>query len=337
MRMNRSTDYSDGVPATSESDEDVSTELLRLSAREGAGERIDRYLARTLAPVSRTRIQRWFSLGAIQLDGVAVLPSRRLGGSEQIDVSPIPHEAEQAFRPDPIPLSIVHEDEHLMVVDKPAGLVVHPAAGHWRGTLMNGLLHARPDSARLPRAGIVHRLDKDTSGLMLVARSETAFERLTRALAERTIHRTYLAICSGPWPHSRTLDGPIGRDPRQRLRMAVLAPGRGKIARTHVHPMAQSPRHSLVCCQLDTGRTHQIRVHLASAGAPLLADSLYGGPAHPELQRQALHAVALGLNHPVSGEAMQYRSPLPADLEAAIRALGWAIDQVMLDLERHLT
>jgi 23S rRNA pseudouridine1911/1915/1917 synthase len=336
MRMNQTTDYSDGGGAPSEPDSEASTESLQLEARNGAGERIDRYLARVLAPVSRTRIQRWFSLGAIQLDGASVLPSRRLAGSEQIDVTPVPHEAEQAFRPDPIDLSIVHEDDHLMVVDKPAGLVVHPAAGHWRGTLMNGLLHARPDSARLPRAGLVHRLDKDTSGLILVARSETAFERLTRALAERTVHRTYLAICAGLWPQSRTLDASIGRDPRQRLRMAVLEPGRGRVARTHVHPISQTQGYSAVCCQLDTGRTHQIRVHLASVGHPLLADALYGGPAHPHLKRQALHAVALGLHHPVTGAAMQFRSPLPSDLLLALASFGWEATAVMHALERRL-
>jgi 23S rRNA pseudouridine1911/1915/1917 synthase len=334
--MNQTTDYSDGGGAASEPDPEAATESLQLEAREGAGDRIDRYLARVLAPVSRTRIQRWFSLGAIQLDGASVLPSRRLAGSEHIDVTPVPHEAEQAFRPDPIALSIVHEDEHLMVIDKPAGLVVHPAAGHWRGTLMNGLLHARPDSARLPRAGLVHRLDKDTSGLILVARSEAAFDRLTRALAERTVHRTYLAICAGQWPQSRTLDAPIGRDPRQRLRMAVLEPGRGRVARTHVHPISQTPGYSAVCCQLDTGRTHQIRVHLASAGHPLLADALYGGPAHPHLKRQALHAVALGLHHPVTGAALQFRSPLPADLQAALTSFGWEAARVMQAMEGRL-
>jgi 23S rRNA pseudouridine1911/1915/1917 synthase len=332
--MNRATDYSDGGALEQPEAHGSEDNAIRVSAQSGAGDRIDRFLARMLAPVSRSRIQRWFSLGAIHVDGALVLPSRRLAGTEQIDVTPLPHEAEQSFLPDPVDFPIVHEDAHLMVVDKPAGLVVHPAAGHWRGTLMNGLLHARPDSARLPRAGIVHRLDKDTSGLMLVARSESAYERLTKMMAERRIHRSYLAVCCGEWPQPRSLDAPIGRDSRQRLRMAVVEGARGKPARTHVHPIAVSQQLSLLCCRLETGRTHQIRVHLAWAGHPLLADPLYGGRPHALIHRQALHAVALGLEHPHSGARVQYRSPVPADLQALLEAAHWDAASVSDALER---
>lgn len=316
--MNQSADYNDGAD-----DEGVSSAPAQhFDALTGAGERIDRFLARQLAPVSRTRIQRWFELGAVTVDGRAVLPRRKLSGFERIEVIPIPHEAETAFAPDPVDFQIIHEDSHLMVIDKPVGLVVHPAAGHWRQTLMNGLLHVRPDSARLPRAGIVHRLDKDTSGLMLVARSERAFEALTRMMAERSVRRTYLAVCHGAVREPLLLERPIGRDPRHRQRMAVLEEGRGRDARTHVHPLLVSEALSLVCCRLETGRTHQIRVHLASAGHPLLADRLYGGNVHALIDRQALHAVALGLMHPESGEPLQFRCVLPEDMAAVVRGLG---------------
>lgn len=316
--MIQSADYSDG------GDEEVASAIAtqHFDALAGAGERVDRFLARVLAPVSRTRIQRWFELGAVTVDGSNVLPRRKLSGFERIEVTPIPHEAETAFAPDPVDFQVFHEDAHLMVVDKPVGLVVHPAAGHWRHTLMNGLLHARPDSARLPRAGIVHRLDKDTSGLMLVARSERAFDALTRMLAERRIHRTYLALCHGALREPLTLERPIARDPRHRQRMAVVEEGRGRDARTHVAPLMVTDQLSLVCCRLDTGRTHQIRVHLAAAGFPLLADRLYGGSTHPQIDRQALHAFALGLAHPVSGQPLQFWSALPADFESVVTSLG---------------
>ncbi|MFZ9407889.1 MAG: RluA family pseudouridine synthase [Burkholderiaceae bacterium] len=327
--MNQSIDYSD-------EGRDPGEDVQRLTAAPGAGQRVDRFLAQALAPVSRTRIQRWLSLGAILLDGAVVLPSRRLSGLEQIEVTPLPHEAETAFAPDPVDFGVVFEDEHLMVVDKPVGLVVHPAAGHWRGTLMNGLLHSRPDSARLPRAGIVHRLDKDTSGLMLVARSERAFEVLTRMLAERRIHRGYLALSQGVWSGPELIDAPIGRHPRHRLRMAVVAADHGRMARTHVHALKAGPSFSLLFCQLETGRTHQIRVHLSWAGHPLLADTLYGGIAHPSIHRQALHASVLELQHPTTGRALQFRSPLPEDFQNVLAELRLTGEDVSSALERHL-
>jgi 23S rRNA pseudouridine1911/1915/1917 synthase len=295
---------------------------LRLDARAGAGQRLDRFLAASIDGVSRTRIQRWIALGAVTVDGAPALPSRRLRGLEAIDAWPLPTEAERAFEPDDVPLAIVHEDADLMVLDKPAGLVVHPAPGHWRGTLMNGLLHARPDSAKLPRAGIVHRLDKDTSGLMMVARSERAFERLTAALAARAVGRRYLAVVEGVPPPRFTVDAPIGRDPRDRLRMAVVPLERGRPAVTHVERLATVDRASTVECRLETGRTHQIRVHLAHRGHPLVGDALYGGRARAGFARQALHAWRLELAHPSSGTPLAFASPLPADLVALLVALG---------------
>jgi 23S rRNA pseudouridine1911/1915/1917 synthase len=190
---------------------------------------------------------------------------------------------------------------------------------------MNGLLHARPDSARLPRAGIVHRLDKDTSGLMMVARSERAFERLTVAVAARSVHRRYVAVVHGETPIRFSIDAPIGRDPRDRLRMAVvdLAKNSGKTATTHFHVLAQSEQGVLVRCILETGRTHQIRVHMASLKLPLVGDAVYGGSAHPLMARQALHAEQLAFEHPMTGQALAFRSNLPEDFQNLLKA--WSL------------
>ncbi|HVL59287.1 MAG TPA: RluA family pseudouridine synthase [Burkholderiaceae bacterium] len=309
---------------------------LQLSARDGAGERIDRFVAAQLPQYSRTRIQRWLELGAVLVDGRTVLRKHRLAGHERIDVVPQPTEAEQAFEADPVPLAIVHEDADLMIVDKPAGLVTHPAPGNWRGTLLNGLLHARPDSARLPRAGIVHRLDKDTSGLMLVARSERGFERLVAALAARRIGRRYLALAHGALERDGAIDAPIGRDPRERLRMAVVDAARGKSARTLYRALGagRAPAQSggapqrlpvtLIECTLETGRTHQIRVHLASIGHPLVGDATYGGAAVAGFARQALHAWRLTLPHPVHEAVIDLRTPPPPDFAALVAGCGLA-------------
>jgi 23S rRNA pseudouridine1911/1915/1917 synthase len=293
-----------------------------IDARAGAGQRLDRFLASVLAGVSRTRVQRWISLGAVELDGAPALSSRRVRGNESIRAWPQPTEAEHAFEADEVPLSVVYEDEHLMVIDKPAGLVVHPAPGHWRGTLMNGVLFARPDSAKLPRAGIVHRLDKDTSGLMMIARSERAFETLTTELAARRIGRRYVAVVEGVPPATLTIDAPIGRDPRDRLRMAVVSPERGRPAVTHVDRLSADERNAALVCRLETGRTHQIRVHLASRGHPLVGDVLYGGRPREGFARQALHAWRLDLVHPVLGTPMRFDSRLPADLLGLFDTLG---------------
>jgi len=304
----------------------VADGALLLPATSGVGERIDRFVATALPQYSRTRIQRWLALGAVTVDGASVLPKYRVRGYETVEVQPLPNEAEQAFAPDDIAIAVVHEDRHLLVIDKPAGLVTHPGPGNWRGTLMNGLLHRWPDSVRLPRAGIVHRLDKDTSGLLMVARSEQAFERLTAAIAARSIERHYLAVVTGSLKAALRIEAPIGRDPRDRLRMAVVAPERGKPAVTHVRPLGsvlQAGRaFTLVACRLETGRTHQIRVHLASRGHALVGDALYGGPRLPECTRQALHAWRLVLEHPVDDSRLELRSRLPADLRNLVDTLG---------------
>ena len=308
--------------------------MLRLQARGGLGQRLDRFLADQLKDVSRTRLQRWIALGSVKVDGLQVLARHKLRGLESIEVVPLPSEAERAFEPDPVAFTVIHEDADLMVIDKPVGLVVHPAPGHWRGTLMNGLLHARPDSARLPRAGIVHRLDKDTSGLLMVARSERAFERLTAAVAARSVHRQYVAVVHGETPLRFSIEAPVGRDSRDRLRMAVVEPPRGKAACTHVMRLATADGLSLLRCDLETGRTHQIRVHLSSRGHPLVGDMLYGGHPHRGCVRQALHAWRLALDHPISARRLTFASSLPADL-AALLSLSGLPDPTTLEEGKH--
>jgi 23S rRNA pseudouridine1911/1915/1917 synthase len=233
-----------------------------------------------------------------------------------VRVELVPTAQSQAFRAEPIALAIVHEDEHLLVVDKPAGLVVHPAAGNWSGTLLNGLLAHHAGAAMLPRAGIVHRLDKDTTGLMVVAKTLPAMTGLVRAIAARDVRRIYLALAVGEvrWAQA-TIDAPIGRDPVSRVRMAVLAGG--KPARTDVERLAVGDGVSALRCRLHTGRTHQIRVHLAHEGYPLVADALYGGRPLRGMARQALHAAELAFAHPIDGRLLEFGSPLPADLAAA--------------------
>jgi 23S rRNA pseudouridine1911/1915/1917 synthase len=282
--------------------------------------------------ISRSRVQRWIALGAVRVDQALRLPSYRLNGHEEIEVEPQPLESEQAFAPDPVPLDILHRDEDLVIINKPAGLVTHPAPGNWRGTLMNGLLYANPTSARLPRAGIVHRLDRDTSGVLVCAQSERAFVALSKQLADRTMHRQYLAIVCGTntrIPDHGTIDAPIGRDPRNRLRMAVVAPPQGKPAQTDYEVLAraapQAPKlHAALACRLRTGRTHQIRVHLAGIGHPLVGDRTYGGEASEGFDRQALHAWRLSLRHPASGEMLAVDCPPPVDLLQLSERLGLA-------------
>lgn len=299
---------------------DPAPEIRRLIARGAAGHRLDQFLATQLDGISRTRVQRWIAVGAVRVDQGLRLPSYRLTGHEQIDIEPQPLESEQSFCPDPVPLDILYRDDDLVVIAKPAGLVTHPAPGNWRNTLMNGLLYANPKCARLPRAGIVHRLDRDTSGVLVCAQSERAFVSLSAQLAERTMRRQYLAIVAGPIAGHGTIDAPIGRDPHNRLRMAVVQPPHGKPAQTDYQVLARSgnattPRaHAALACRLRTGRTHQIRVHLASIGHPLLGDVTYGGLAPAAFERQALHAWRLSLQHPATGKELTVDCPIPEDL-----------------------
>ncbi|MBV1775983.1 23S rRNA pseudouridine(1911/1915/1917) synthase RluD [Burkholderiaceae bacterium DAT-1] len=294
-----------------------------------AGGRLDAVLARLLPEFSRSRLAKWITDGKVLLAGAAVQPKTKVWGGELIEVDIEPDPQEQAFAPEPIDFPVIHEDAAIIVIDKPAGLVVHPAAGNWQGTLLNGLLYRYPELGHIPRAGIVHRLDKDTSGLMVVARTLAAQTDLVRQLQARTVKRQYLAIAQGVLTGSGTVNAPIGRHPRDRLRMAVVPTG--KPAVTHWQAIEQLDRHTLVECKLETGRTHQIRVHMAHIGHALAADPVYGGKgmaAEPEVAaalnvfaRQALHALRLGLVHPVSGEHVQWESQMPDDFSTLMAAL----------------
>ena len=281
------------------------------------GQRLDKVLV-TLAPeFSRSHLQGLVAAGHVRVAGRVVdVSSSKVRAGESIELSLVPTAESQAFRAEPLPIVIVHEDAHLMVINKRAGWVVHPAAGNWSGTLLNALLAHHRQAASLPRAGIVHRLDKDTSGLMVVAKSLAAFTGLSRAIAERNVHREYQAIAHGEvraQPYS--IDVPIGRDPRLRVRMAVVA--QGKAARTDVARLALKDGLSALNCRLHTGRTHQIRVHLASTGHPLVGDVLYGGRPELGLQRQALHAARLAFEHPISAETVDIEVAAPPDFAQA--------------------
>ncbi|GAB1387204.1 RluA family pseudouridine synthase [Melaminivora sp.] len=290
-------------------------------------QRLDKALVLLVPEFSRSYLQQLMAQGAVSLQGrPALKPAQKVRAGERITVQMRPTLQSQAFRPEDLPLDVVYEDEHLLVVNKPAGLVVHPAPGHWSGTLLNALLGRDARAAQVPRAGIVHRLDKDTSGLMVAARSRSAMDALVQMIAARQVSRQYLALAWGGWsgPVQRSVDAPMGRDPRNRLRMAVvdLAQHAGKPARTDFDCLASNDQVSLLRCTLHTGRTHQIRVHAAWLRHPLLADALYGGAQAAGLQRQALHARRLAFTHPVSGQALEFLAPLPPDMRQALEVVG---------------
>ena len=287
------------------------------------GQRLDRSLVELVPEFSRSYLQQLIDLDGVMINGSVVRkPSTRVkaGDAGTIELRPTPQS--QAFKPEVMVLDIVYEDEHLMVINKPAGLVVHPAPGNWSGTLLNGLLAYDIKAMNLPRAGIVHRLDKDTSGLMVVARTRPVMDALIRLIAAREVSRQYVALANRPWVGVRTceVNAPVGRDPRNRLRMAVVDIERnaGKLARTDIELLQNGDAGCLVRCTLHTGRTHQIRVHMASIGHPLVADLLYAGVAAAGMQRQALHACRLAFIHPVTDESMDFRSSLPDDLTRAL-------------------
>lgn len=290
-----------------------------------AGLRLDQALARLLPQHSRSRISGWMRAGDVQVGGAVARPKQKVWGGERISLTAAPDPETLAHRPEPLALSIVHEDEALLVIDKPAGLVVHPGSGNWSGTLLNALLHHSPAIAQVPRAGIVHRLDKDTSGLLVVAKTLTVQTALVRQMQRRTVTRAYQAIASGDIALAGSVDAPIGRHRVHRTRMAVVASGRRAL--THYAPLERFGVATWIECLLDTGRTHQIRVHLASIGHPLLGDPVYGGRRDSQawrvaaLERQALHALRLELDHPLSGERVRFRSPLPTDLQRALERL----------------
>jgi 23S rRNA pseudouridine1911/1915/1917 synthase len=285
------------------------------------GERLDKVIVALAPEFSRSHLQGLIKGGQVSVDGKpAASAAQRVRAGQRIAMTLLPTEESRAYRAESLPMAVVYEDDELLVIDKEAGRVVHPAAGNWSGTLLNGLLDRYPQSAALPRAGIVHRLDKDTSGLMVVGKTLVAVTALVRAIAGREVSRRYLAIAHGKAPAAFSVEAPIGRDPQMRLRMAVV--GSGKPARTDVERIATDDTLSALRCTLHTGRTHQIRVHLASRGLPLVGDRLYGGRPAEGIARQALHAAELAFAHPLSGRPLAFASSLPADLAPAWRQLA---------------
>jgi 23S rRNA pseudouridine1911/1915/1917 synthase len=302
--------------------------VLKLTP-DACGERMDKLISRLVPQFSRSRLQQWMEAGHVTVDGQPARGKSTVLGDETVVVHPQTSAEEQAYSPQPMELAIVHEDRHILVIDKPAGLVVHPGAGNWSGTLLNGLLHHFPAAAGVPRAGIVHRLDKDTSGLMVVAKTLEAQTDLVRQLQARSVQREYLALVWGKPQVSGKIDAAIGRHPRERVKMAVSELESAKPAVTHYERVAVGALDgrpvSLVRCRLETGRTHQIRVHMQAIGFALVGDSLYGKPhlAHV-FGRQALHAFRLGLSHPDSGEHCEWDAPVPDDFAALLSRAGIA-------------
>ncbi|NJD30299.1 MAG: 23S rRNA pseudouridine(1911/1915/1917) synthase RluD [Gammaproteobacteria bacterium] len=312
----------------------MTTSTLSISLEvppEQAGQRLDQALAALLPEYSRSRLKAWIDAGEVLVDGAARRPKDKVVGGESVSIAAtLP--VETAAVAQEIPLLLAHQDRHVFVVNKPAGLVVHPGAGNPDQTLQNALLALDPKLATLPRAGIVHRLDKDTSGLLIVARTLPAHTALVRMLEERDIHREYEAICRGVMTAGGTVDAPIERHPTDRVRMAVREGGREAV--THYRVIRRYRAHTHVRVQLETGRTHQIRVHLAHAGFPIVGDRVYGGrltfprgatealkAALREFPRQALHAARLEFAHPVTGRPVECRAPLPEDMQSLLRVL----------------
>jgi len=293
-----------------------------------AGERLDKALARLIPAHSRTRLQAWISQGFVLVNGEAASVKRIVLPGDRLTVTPQAAPEDLAFSPEDVAFTVVAESPDWIVLDKPAGLVTHPGAGNWQGTLLNGLLYRYPELARVARAGIVHRLDKDTSGLLVVARTEAAQTHLVRQLQARTVARHYLALAHGHLHQDVTLNAPIGRDPKVPVRMSATHAIAAKPAVTHVvserlgsstdgQPVTQ------IQCRLETGRTHQIRVHLSVLGHPLLGDALYGGRAAAGATRHMLHAQALRFQDPRSAQTVSFTAPLPGDMVAVQDAIVW--------------
>lgn len=339
--INRNPILSQSLPETDVDDGDLDEGAAPQSApielkltSEFCGVRLDKALSQLVPEYSRSRLQQWIEAGYVTVDGQPARGKATMLGDETIVVTPQAAAEDHAFTPEPIPLAIVHEDEAIIVIDKPAGLVVHPAAGNWSGTLLNGLLHHFPAIAGVPRAGIVHRLDKETSGLMVVAKTLQAQTDLVRQLQARTVSREYLALVWGTPQVTGRVDAAIGRHPRDRIKMAVSTQASAKPAVTHYQRIASGTLDgrpvSVLRCQLETGRTHQIRVHMQSIGFGLVGDPLYGKPHLASVfPRQALHARRLGLIHPVSGDECTWSAPLPDDFAGLLQRAG--IDAMQLD------
>lgn len=296
-----------------------------------AGKRLDQVLAVLFADYSRSRLQQWIRDGHVTVDGQLLRPKDKVHAAQVIQVK-VTLEAEGEWQAEAIPLQIVYEDKSLIVINKPAGLVVHPAAGNRSGTLLNALIHHAPELVQLPRAGIVHRLDKDTSGLLVIARTLQAQKSLVEQLQARTVSREYLAVVTGVMTAGGTVDAPIGRHTTHRMRMAVVTSG--KPARSHYRVVERYRAHTLIRVSLETGRTHQIRVHMAHIHYPLVGDPEYGGrrrlPAGATVRltevlqgfhRQALHAEKLALLHPRSGKPLEWQQAMPEDMQELIAAL----------------
>jgi len=307
-------------------------EKSALVSEDFCGRRLDQVAAELFEEFSRSRIQQWIKSGQLRVNGEVQAPKQKLLGGERLHIS-AQLEQQGEWLPENLPLNILYEDEQLIVIDKAANSVVHPGAGNHRGTLLNGLLGHCPQLIAVPRAGIVHRLDKDTTGLMVVAKTLEAHTDLVNQLQARSVERIYQAIVHGVVTGSGRVDQPMGRHPKQRVKMAVVA--NGKPAQTNYQVIQRYTEHSHLRLKLETGRTHQIRVHMAHLGYPLVGDSLYGrrnqSASRASLQlaetienfdRQALHAVELGFVHPASGEPVNFSSPLPADFVALVEALA---------------
>lgn len=294
---------------------------------EVCGVRLDKVLSTLVPQYSRSRLQQWIDGGHVSLDGEVARAKMTVYGDEKVVIYPQPAPEDEAFKPEEMNLNIAHEDAAILVLNKPSGLVVHPAAGNWSGTMLNGLLHYMPAIAGVPRAGIVHRLDKDTTGLMVVAKSLVAHTDLVRQLQARTVKREYLALVWGTPNASGKIDASIGRHSRDRVKMAVSENLTAKPAVTHFQRLATGMLDgrpvSLMLCQLETGRTHQIRVHMQSIGFALVGDALYGKQHLTTVfPRQALHARRLGLIHPGTGEAVEWTAELPQDFADLIARSG---------------
>ena len=328
LKSEADTDFVQDFEANDDANDDVNETREFVCTDTQHGLRVDNALVQLVSEFSRSYLKQLIEQGSARLNGqtVAKVASKvKAGDLLAIDLQATPQS--QAFKPEKVEFEVIFEDEHLLVINKPVGLVVHPAPGNWSGTLLNGLLERDEKAVLLPRAGIVHRLDKDTSGLMVVARTRQVMDALVEKIAAREVNRLYLALGNRTWtgPKERDVNESIGRDPRNRLRMAVVALDKtaGKTAKTSIKLLQNCEQGCLVLCRLHTGRTHQIRVHMAHIGHPLVADSVYGGAQAAGMLRQALHAEQLAFEHPATGQPMHFVAPLPLDFKQAL--VNWGL------------